>query len=111
MSWDFKFGIEEEYFVNDASKRDIAKGKIKEFFEACREDLSDDIQPEMLEPQIEIATKRDRSSQGSDPPSGPSPANTTSRSWPRARTRWPYGHAYGPTPSPAMARSCTTCRW
>lgn len=57
MSWDFKFGIEEEYFVNDASKRDIAKGKIKEFFEACREDLSDDIQPEMLEPQIEIATR------------------------------------------------------
>ncbi|SCY88066.1 carboxylate-amine ligase [Microvirga guangxiensis] len=57
MSWDFKFGIEEEYFVNDAAKRDVAKGKIKEFFTSCREQLSDDIQPEMLEPQIEIATK------------------------------------------------------
>jgi len=57
MSWDFKFGIEEEYFVNDAPKRDIAKGKIKEFFAACRDKVSGDIQPEMLEPQIEIATK------------------------------------------------------
>jgi len=57
MSWDFKFGIEEEYFVNDAAKRDVAKGKIKEFFAACHDRLSGDIQPEMLEPQIEIATK------------------------------------------------------
>jgi glutamate---cysteine ligase / carboxylate-amine ligase len=57
MSWDFKFGIEEEYFVNDAPRRDIAKGKIKEFFAACRDQVSGDIQPEMLEPQIEIATK------------------------------------------------------
>ena len=57
MSWDFKFGIEEEYFVNDAPKRDIAKGKIREFFASCRENISGDIQPEMLEPQIEIATK------------------------------------------------------
>ncbi|QRM28581.1 carboxylate-amine ligase [Microvirga sp. VF16] len=57
MSWDFKFGIEEEYFVNDALKRDIAKGKIKEFFAACRDKVSGDIQPEMLEPQIEIASK------------------------------------------------------
>ncbi|MEZ0171938.1 carboxylate-amine ligase [Microvirga sp. TS319] len=57
MSWDFKFGIEEEYFVNDAAKRDVAKGRIREFFASCREQLSDGIQPEMLEPQIEIATK------------------------------------------------------
>jgi len=57
MSWDFKFGIEEEYFVNDAAKRDVAKSRIKEFFASCREQLSDDIHPEMLEPQIEIATK------------------------------------------------------
>lgn len=57
MSGEYRFGIEEEYFVNDASKRDVARGKIKEFFETCREQLSEDIQPEMLEPQIEIATK------------------------------------------------------
>src|SRR5829696_1625536 len=57
MSWDFKFGIEEEYFVNDAPRRDIAKGKIKEFFAACQDQISGDIRPEMLEPQIEVATK------------------------------------------------------
>jgi len=57
MSWDYKFGIEEEYFVNDASKRDVAKVRIKEFFESCRDNVSGEIQPEMLEPQIEIATK------------------------------------------------------
>ena len=57
MSWDFKFGIEEEYFVNDASKRDVARSRMKEFFDSCRNNLSGDIQPEMLEPQIEIAIK------------------------------------------------------
>lgn len=57
MSGEYKFGIEEEYFVNDAVKRDVARGKIKEFFDSCRKNLSDDIQPEMLEPQIELATK------------------------------------------------------
>ncbi len=57
MSGDYKFGIEEEYFVNDAAKRDVARGKVKEFFDKCRHELSEDIQPEMLEPQIEIATK------------------------------------------------------
>jgi len=57
MSGEYKFGIEEEYFVNDAHKRDVARSKIREFFESCREQLSEDIQPEMLEPQIEIATK------------------------------------------------------
>ena len=57
MSGEYKFGIEEEYFVNDAAKRDVARGKIKEFFDSCRKNLSDDIQPEMLEPQIELATK------------------------------------------------------
>jgi carboxylate-amine ligase len=57
MAGDFRFGIEEEYFVNDAAKRDAARGRIKEFFADCRDNLSDDIQPEMLEPQLEIATK------------------------------------------------------
>lgn len=57
MSGEYKFGIEEEYFVNDAAKRDVARGKVREFFESCRRELSEDIQPEMLEPQIEIATK------------------------------------------------------
>jgi glutamate---cysteine ligase / carboxylate-amine ligase len=57
MSGEYRFGIEEEYFVNDASKRDVARGRVREFFDACRHELLEDIQPEMLEPQIEIATK------------------------------------------------------
>ncbi|MBF9231762.1 carboxylate-amine ligase [Microvirga alba] len=57
MSGEFKFGIEEEYFLNDVSKRDVARGRVKEFFASCRDNLSEDIQHEMLEPQIEIATK------------------------------------------------------
>ncbi|MET0743227.1 MAG: carboxylate-amine ligase [Microvirga sp.] len=57
MVGEFRFGIEEEYFINDATKRDIARGRIREFFAQCRDDLADDIQPEMLEPQLEIATK------------------------------------------------------
>ena len=27
MSWDFKFGIEEEYFVNDAPRRELPKAR------------------------------------------------------------------------------------
>lgn len=56
MSGDYKFGIEEEYFINDLIKRDIARGRIREFFQTCSEHLSEDIQPEMLEPQVEIAS-------------------------------------------------------
>jgi carboxylate-amine ligase len=56
MGGEFKFGIEEEYFVNDAAKRDVARARVKEFFANCRENLNDSIQHEMLEPQIEIAT-------------------------------------------------------
>ena len=57
MSWEFKFGIEEEYFVNDAAKRDIARGQDRRNSSPrAARTFSDDIQPEMLEPQIEIAT-------------------------------------------------------
>jgi len=57
MGGEFKFGIEEEYFVNDAAKRDVARARVKEFFSSCHENLDGGIQHEMLEPQIEIATK------------------------------------------------------
>ncbi|QFU15743.1 carboxylate-amine ligase [Microvirga thermotolerans] len=57
MGGEFKFGIEEEYFVNDAAKRDVARSRIKEFFASCRENMDGGIQHEMLEPQIEIATE------------------------------------------------------
>ena len=56
MSGEFRFGIEEEYFVNDAQKRDAARSRMPEFFARARAHLSKDIHREMLEPQVEIAT-------------------------------------------------------
>jgi carboxylate-amine ligase len=56
MSGEFRFGIEEEYFVNDARKRDAARSRMPEFFTRAHEHLSKDIHREMLEPQVEIAT-------------------------------------------------------
>lgn len=56
MNGEFKFGIEEEYFLNDVIKRDVARSGIKEFFNSCRDKISHEVQPEMLEPQVEIAT-------------------------------------------------------
>ena len=56
MSGEYRFGIEEEYFINDAVKRDAARTRMQEFFTQAREHLSRDIHREMLEPQVEIAT-------------------------------------------------------
>ena len=55
MSGEFRFGIEEEYFVNDAVKRDAARTRTQEFFALCRKDYPKDIHREMLEPQVEVA--------------------------------------------------------
>jgi carboxylate-amine ligase len=56
MSGDYRFGIEEEYFVNDAVKRDVARSRIAEFFADCREHIAEAVDREMLEPQVEVAT-------------------------------------------------------
>ena len=56
MNGDYRFGIEEEYFVNDAAKRDAARARTTEFFAKCREQFPKEIHREMLEPQVEIAT-------------------------------------------------------
>jgi carboxylate-amine ligase len=56
MSGEYRFGIEEEYFVNDAEKRDAARSRMQEFFTRARDHLSQDIHREMLEPQVEVAT-------------------------------------------------------
>jgi glutamate---cysteine ligase / carboxylate-amine ligase len=56
MSGEYRFGIEEEYFINDAQKRDAARARMPEFFARAREHLSRDIHREMLEPQVEVAT-------------------------------------------------------
>ena len=45
MNGEFKFGIEEEYFVNDAAKRDAARGRTLEFFAQCRQHFPTEIQP------------------------------------------------------------------
>jgi carboxylate-amine ligase len=55
MNGEFRFGIEEEYFVNDAVKRDAARARTQEFFARCRKDYPKDIHREMLEPQVEVA--------------------------------------------------------
>jgi len=55
MNGEFKFGIEEEYFVNDAIKRDVARSRMHEFFAECRKNFPNDIHREMLEPQVEVA--------------------------------------------------------
>jgi glutamate---cysteine ligase / carboxylate-amine ligase len=55
MNGEFRFGIEEEYFVNDAVKRDAARARTQEFFALCRKDFPKDIHREMLEPQVEVA--------------------------------------------------------
>ena len=57
MSGAFRFGIEEEYFLSDAAKRDAARARLPEFFAAARAGFPAEVQREMLEPQIEIATK------------------------------------------------------
>ena len=57
MPGDFRFGLEEEFFVNDAATRDAARLGLKEFFAACGELFPpDDVQREMLEPQLEVAS-------------------------------------------------------
>lgn len=57
MAGEFRFGIEEEFFVGDAVRRDAARLRLGEFFAACGEAfLPDDVQREMLEPQLEIAS-------------------------------------------------------
>ncbi|HEY8565548.1 MAG TPA: carboxylate-amine ligase [Beijerinckiaceae bacterium] len=53
---EFRFGIEEEYFVNDAEKRDAARGRMQEFQKVCLSRFDGAVQREMLEPQIEVAT-------------------------------------------------------
>ena len=119
MSGDYKFGIEEEYFINDSIKRDIARGRIREFFQTCSEHLSEDIQPEMLEPQVEIASTpvtgfRRRARRSS--------SNLRSLVGAIAREHNLSIMASGTHPlavwsrvsrrrSRATARSCTTCRW
>jgi carboxylate-amine ligase len=55
MDGNFRFGIEEEYFIGDALKRDVARAGTSEFFRQCRHHFPRETNREMLEPQIEVA--------------------------------------------------------
>src|SRR4051812_37192221 len=56
MSDDYKFGIEEEFFVVDAESKSVMTERPKAFFAAVKKDIGDQVMGEMLQSQIEIAT-------------------------------------------------------
>lgn len=51
-----RFGIEEEYFLSEAGSRGIARKVPKPFFAEAKRRFPDEVQQEMLQSQIEIAT-------------------------------------------------------
>jgi carboxylate-amine ligase len=57
MVQEFTFGIEEEYFLSDAKRRDTARTGTKGFLAAAQAAFPDEVHPELLESQVEIATK------------------------------------------------------
>ncbi|KAA2242175.1 carboxylate-amine ligase [Salinarimonas soli] len=57
MVQEFTFGIEEEYFLSDARRRDTARNGTRGFIEAAQDAFPDEVHPELLESQVEIATR------------------------------------------------------
>ncbi len=57
MTDDFKFGIEEEYFVVDAESRSVQRKVPSRFILALKKDLGSSVTREMLQAQIEVMTK------------------------------------------------------
>ncbi|AOG07637.1 carboxylate-amine ligase [Bosea sp. RAC05] len=51
-----RFGIEEEYFLSDAASRGIVRKVSPAFIAAAQEAFPDEVQREMLQSQIEVAT-------------------------------------------------------
>ena len=56
MEYACRFGIEEEYFLSEAGSRGIARKVPKSFFSEAKRRFPDEVQQEMLQSQIEIAT-------------------------------------------------------
>jgi glutamate---cysteine ligase / carboxylate-amine ligase len=56
MSDDYRFGIEEEYFLSDALTRDTCKRVPRNFVEECEAAFPESFSPEFLEAQVEVAT-------------------------------------------------------
>ncbi len=56
MSESWKFGIEEEYFLSDAETRGSVRRVSAAFIDAVQHAFPDEVQREMLQSQIEVAT-------------------------------------------------------
>jgi carboxylate-amine ligase len=56
MSDDFKFGIEEEFFVVDAESKSVMTTRPKAFFADVKKEIGEQVMGEMLQSQLEIAT-------------------------------------------------------
>jgi glutamate---cysteine ligase / carboxylate-amine ligase len=56
MSGDFKFGIEEEYFLVDAETKTVARAMPEVFLKAAKEATGGQVSGEFLQSQIEAAT-------------------------------------------------------
>ncbi len=56
MSQDYRFGIEEEFFVVDAESNAVQRRMPSGFFDHLKETLGDSVTVEMLQSQLEIAT-------------------------------------------------------
>lgn len=56
MSEACRFGIEEEYFLSDAESRGVVRRVQPKFIAAVQERFPDEVQREMLQSQIEVAT-------------------------------------------------------
>jgi glutamate---cysteine ligase / carboxylate-amine ligase len=53
---DYRFGIEEEYFVIDLTSRDVRRAMARKFFRTLKVDLKERVTNEMLQAQIEVST-------------------------------------------------------
>jgi hypothetical protein len=91
MSEACRFGIEEEYFLSDAANRGIVR-KVQPKFIAARQAFPEEVQREMLQSQIEVATPVCESMEEARrlavrpaPGSPASRSNTTCCCWPAAR--------------------------
>jgi len=56
MSEDYKFGIEEEFFLIDADTRAVTNTRPEAFFAEIKRELGGQVAGEMLQAQIEVAT-------------------------------------------------------
>jgi carboxylate-amine ligase len=56
MSYACRFGIEEEYFLSDAASRGSVRKVSQKFIAAVQEAFPNEVQREMLQSQIEVAT-------------------------------------------------------